>query len=95
MYAAYQVIQLILRLLVYTFIGKWLLRRLAGPGYRANPVWRLFDIVTRPIWRFTRMIMPAIVPDSAIGAVTILLLLAANLALYMLFFSQGWLDPTG
>lgn len=87
----FQIIQLILRLLIYTFIGKGLLALLAGARHRHNPVWKLFDAVTRPVWRLTRIAAPRFVPDAAIASLAILLLILANLGLYMLFYSQGWL----
>lgn len=92
-HALFQVIQLLIRLLVYTFIGKGLLALVAGARYRENAVWRLFDAVTRPVWRLTRAIAPRCVRDAAIAWLAVFLLLAINLALYMLFYSQGWLMP--
>ncbi|MDD3528317.1 MAG: hypothetical protein PHS77_00430 [Gallionellaceae bacterium] len=92
-YALFQVAQLLLRLLIYTFIGKGLLALLAGPKHRDNAIWRLFDAVTRPVWRLTRAITPRRIHDAAIAWLAVFLLLALNLALYMLFHSQGWLTP--
>lgn len=91
--ALFQVGQMFLRLLIYTFIGKALLALLAGANYRANPVWRLFDVVTRPVWRLTRAVAPRRVPDAAIGLLSVILLIALNLGLYMLFHAQGWIAP--
>ncbi|TCJ12829.1 YggT family protein [Parasulfuritortus cantonensis] len=91
--ALFQVIQLILRLLIYTFIGKGLLALLAGPGYRDNAVWRFFEAVTRPAWRLTRTLAPRFVRDGAIAWLAVFLLILANLCLYMLFHYLGWLTP--
>lgn len=93
MYAVFQIVQLLLRLLIYTFIGKGLLALMAGANYRENPVWRLFDTVTRPVWRLTRVLTPRFIRDPAIGPLAVFLLIALNLGLYMLFYSQGWLTP--
>jgi len=93
--ALFQVSQMFIRLLIYTFIGKALLTVLAGANYRANPVWRLFDAVTRPVWRLTRTIAPGWVHDTAIGLLSVVLLIALNLGLYMLFHSLGWIAPLG
>lgn len=92
-HALFQVIQLVLRLLIYTFVGKGIVALVAGAGYRENPIWRLFDAVTRPVWRLTRILAPRFVDDAAIAWLAVLLLLAANLGLYMLFHYQGWIMP--
>lgn len=93
MYALFQVVQLLLRLLVYTFIGKGLLALLAGNRYRENTVWRFFDAITRPLWRLTRAVTPRFIDDIAIAYLAVLLLVALNIGLYMLFHSQGWITP--
>ena len=93
--ALFQVSQMFIRLLIYTFIGKAPLTVLAGANYRANPVWRLFDAVTRPVWRLTRAITPRLVADAAIGLLSVLLLIILNLGLYMLFHALGWIAPLG
>ncbi len=87
------IIQMAIRLLIYTFIGQGVLALLAGPGYRSNVVWRFFDVITRPIWRLTRAIAPRFVGDAVIGFLAVLLLIAVNIGLYMTFHSQGWLTP--
>lgn len=92
--ALFQLIQLGLRLLIYTFIGKGVLALLAGQAYRENPVWRLFDAITRPVWRMTRKVTPGFVGDAAIAWLAVCLLIVLNLGLYMLFYSQGWLAST-
>jgi hypothetical protein len=92
-YALFQILQLAIRLLIYTFIGKALLAVLAGAAYRENPVWRLFDAVTRPVWTATRAVMPRRLPDAMIGGLAVFLLIALNIGLYMLFYSQGWITP--
>lgn len=92
-YALFQIIQLLLRLLIYTFIGKGVLALLVGANHRDNAVWRFFDRVTRPVWRLTRALTPRAVPDAAIAWLAVLLLAAANLGLYMLFHYLGWLAP--
>lgn len=93
MYALFQIAQLALRLLIYSFLGKGLMTLLAGAGHRENVVWRFFDAATRPAWRLTRRLAPRFVGDAAIGPLAVFLLLALNLGLYMLFYSQGWLTP--
>mgnify|MGYP001083303153 CR=1 FL=1 len=92
-YALFQVIQLGLRLLIYTFIGKGLLALMAGAKHRDNVVWRFFDAVTRPVWRLTRALAPRRIDDAAIAWLAVFLLLALNLGLYMLFHHQGWIVP--
>jgi hypothetical protein len=93
MYSLFQVIQLLLRLMVYTFIGKGLLALLAGSRYRDNFIWRFFDTVTRPLWRLTRALAPRFIADTAIAYLAVLLLITINIGLYMLFYSQGWITP--
>lgn len=91
MYALFQIIQLLIRLLIYTFIGKGLLALLVGGRYRENTVWRFFDAITRPIWRLTRAISPRFIDDIAIAYLAVFLLIALNIGLYMYFHSQGWI----
>jgi uncharacterized protein YggT (Ycf19 family) len=93
MYALFQIVQLVLRLLIYTFIGKGLLAFLAGQAYRNNVVWRFFDAITRPVWRLTRAITPRFVGDGAITFLAVLLLIIVNIGLYMFFHNQGWITP--
>lgn len=93
MYALFQIVQLLIRLLVYTFIGKSVLALMLGEGHRNNPVWRLFEAVTRPVWRLARAVTPRFVPDSAISVLAVCLLIALNLGLYVFFYQQGWITP--
>lgn len=87
--------QMLIRLLIYTFIGQGLLALLAGPAYRENVVWRFFDAITRPAWRLTRGLAPRSIGDRAIAPLAVVLLLLANIGLYMLFYSQGWITTGG
>ncbi len=92
-YALFQLIQLLLRLLIYTFVGKALLVLLAGAGYRTNPVWRLFDKATAPVRAVVRWLAPHRLSERWFDLLAILLLLTLNLILYMAFYSQGWISP--
>ncbi|MCP5278975.1 MAG: hypothetical protein H6935_11520 [Thiobacillus sp.] len=94
-FALFQVLQMVLRLLAYTFIGKGLLALIAGPAYRDNVVWRFFETITRPFWRLTRWLAPRFIADRFISPLAVALLLLSNLGLYMLFHSQGWLGARG
>jgi hypothetical protein len=91
MYALFQVMQMLIRLLIYTFIGKGLLVLLAGPAYQENVVWRFLDAVTRPVWLLTRRLAPGCIGDRAIAPLAVVLLILSNLGLYMLFHAQGWI----
>lgn len=93
MYALFQIVQLVLRLLIYTFVGKGALALIVGAGHRENPIWRLFDAVTRPAWSLTRAVTPRFVGDAAVSYLAVFLLLAVNLGMYMFFYSQGWIRP--
>lgn len=94
-HALFQVLQMLLRLLVYTFIGKGILALMAGPAHRNNVVWRFLDAVTRPVWRLTRALVPRFIGDRAITPLAVLLLLLANMGLYILFHAQGWFPARG
>ena len=93
MYVLFQVVQLLIRLLIDTFIGKGLLALLAGAHHRENVVWRFFDAITRPVRRLTRALAPRFIHDGGIGFLAVFLLIALNIGLYMLFHSQGWITP--
>lgn len=93
MYSVFQIAQLVIRLIIYTFIGKGLLAILAGANYRENFIWRFFDTLTRPFWKLTRLIAPKFIHDATISYLTVFLLIALNVGMYMFFFSQGWITP--
>lgn len=94
-YALFQVLQMALRLLAYTFIGKGLLALMVGPAHGENVVWRFLDAITRPVWRLTRRLAPGFIGDRAIAPLAVLLLLLCNLGLYMLFHALGWISARG
>lgn len=94
-YALFQVLQMALRLLAYTFIGKGLLALMVGPAHRSNVVWRFLDTITRPVWQLTRRLAPGFIGDRAIAPLAVLLLILCNLGLYMLFHAQGWITTRG
>ena len=94
-YALFQVLQMLLRLLVYTFIGKGALALIAGPAHRDNVVWRFLDAITRPIWCLTRWLAPRFIGDRAIAPLAVVLLLLANIGLYILLHALGWITARG
>ena len=63
------------------FLGQGVLWLLAGASREKNPVYQVFRIVTSPVTRLTRAIMPRIVLDQHIWLVAFLLLLVAWLVL--------------
>lgn len=92
-YAIFQVVQLLLRLVIYTFIGQGLLGLILGPRRQENGVWLAMDKLTRPFWRLTRRLIPGFIGDRAIAPLAIAGLLTLNLALYMAFHALGWIAP--
>ena len=94
-YSLFQVVQLLLRLLIYTFLGQGVLGLMLGPRRLENGVWQAMDKLTRPLWRLTRRLTPAFIGDRAISLLTLCGLLAVNLALYMVFHALGWIPSRG
>jgi uncharacterized protein YggT (Ycf19 family) len=91
MFKVYQLLSLALGALTWTLIGRGILALLLGERRRDNLVYRFFSGITSPLFRLSRLLSPPFVADAHLGYVALFLLLALRLALYMLFYSQGWI----
>jgi hypothetical protein len=91
MFQVYQIIQIIIRVLIYTFIGQGALAVMIGARRSENFVYRFFSQITYPVWKLTRLITPRFIPDQQVGFFAVFLLLVLNVALYMFFYAQGWI----
>ena len=67
------IVQLLATLALLFLLGKGVLYLLAGRNRERNLFYQLFQIVTRPILRFTRWITPRVIVDRHIPFVAFLL----------------------
>lgn len=68
--------KLIAEIALMALFGQWVLGLLAGTKRDTNVVYRLLQVITGPIVRFTRLIAPRFVPDRYIPLGAFLLLSA-------------------
>lgn len=67
-------LKLLAEVALMALAARWVLGLLAGAGREQNPVWQLFDVVTRPLVRGARCITPRVVIDRHLPMVAFLLL---------------------
>lgn len=91
MFKLFQILLLIDGVFMWTLIGQGLLGLLVGAKREANFIYRFMSLITRPVWKLTRIITPKFVGDAYIGLIAIFLLLALRLVLYMVFSYYGWI----
>lgn len=63
----------VIELIGLCLLGQGILFLIAGTGSGRNPIYRFFDIVTTPPRQLVRCMMPSMVPDRIIPALTFLL----------------------
>ncbi len=69
------IIKAISEILVLTLLGQGVLWLIAGKARESNFVYKLFAVVTRPVMRLARLIMPRFVLDRHIWMVAVLIVL--------------------
>jgi hypothetical protein len=62
-------IKLLAEIALLAMLGQAALGLLAGAGRQANPVYRLFQALTRPLYRVARWCSPRFVPDRHVPLV--------------------------
>lgn len=95
MLTIYTLIQFMLAVLMWTLVGRGVLRLLIPGEPMANPVYRLFSWALWPVLAPLRATLGRVVPAAHLGGYALFLLLAARVGFYMLFYSQGWLVLPG
>jgi len=91
MFLVFQILQIGIGLLMWTLIGQGVLALLIGERRHGNAVYRLFQAVTWPLWRITRILSPIRLGEFQTGLVAFFLLLALRFAVYMAFYAMGWI----
>ncbi len=71
----------VIEMLGLCYIGQAILYALAGSGRAGNPIYRLFDLITRLPRRLLAALMPASVGSASIAIVSFLILLLAWIGL--------------
>jgi hypothetical protein len=84
----YQLPNLILAMMMYTIIGRFLLS-LAFPPDSDKVVWRVFVQITDPIIKATAFISPANVPERVIYLFAFLWLFVIRIVLYIILRMYG------
>lgn len=92
-FTLFQLIQIALGFLMWSLIGQGVLALLIGQRRHVNAIYRVFQFMTWPAWSFTRAITPRFVADPQVGYVAFFLLGVVRLAVYLVFYRQGWI-PT-
>lgn len=69
-------------------IGQGLVGFLAGKSRQDNFVYRIFQVVTSPIYKFSRFISPRFIADTYMGLVSFLLVFWSWVAL---IFAKGYI----
>jgi hypothetical protein len=67
------VVKAISEILALSLIGQGILWLVAGSTRESNFVYRLFSMLTGPVLRLARLVMPRVVPDRHIWMVAVLL----------------------
>lgn len=68
------IVKAISEIVAFSMLGQGILHLIAGQRRESNLVYRMFATITRPVMRFSRMIMPRFVLDRHIWMVAVLLL---------------------
>jgi len=91
MLTTYTLLSFVIAVLMWTLIGRGVLRLLIPGDPMKNPVYRLFTWALWPVLAPLRATLGRVVPHSHLGWYAFIILLALRIGLYMLFYSQGWL----
>ena len=91
MLTTYTLLSYVIAVLMWTLIGRGVLRLLIPGDPMKNPVYKLFSWALWPVLAPLRATIGRVVPHSHLGWYAFIILLALRIGLYMLFYSQGWL----
>lgn len=91
MLTLYTLLQYALAVLMWTLIGRGVLRLLIPGDPMRNPVYRLFTWACWPLLAPLRATIGRWAPHAHLGWYALILVLALRLGLYMLFYGMGWL----
>ena len=77
MFLLVTIIKMLAEIALLLLLGQGLLALLAGPARTGNPIFRLLQILTAPVLRLTRLLLPRQVLDRhlTLAAVALLLLI--------------------
>lgn len=87
MLLAVSIVKLIAEIALLCIAGQWVLGLLAGAKRDTNTFYQLFQVLTRPFMRGTRLITPRLVLDRHVPLVAFLLLVFIWLAMTALKIS--------
>lgn len=91
MFTLFQVLMLIDGFFTWTLVGQGALFAIAGRSRHDNAIYRLFGLLTTPIISLTKRAIPIKMSELAAGVVTLLWLIALRLAIYVIFYYNGWI----
>ena len=91
MLTTYTLLQYLLAVLMWTLIGRGILRVMIPGDPMKNPVYKLFTWALWPVLARSGASLGRLVPESHLGWYALILLLMLRLGLYFLFYGQGWL----
>ena len=70
------VMRALIEVALLTLLGQGVLALLAGSGRATNPVYQLFQVITRPAIKMVRFITPRLVDDKRLPMLTFFVLFA-------------------
>ena len=91
MLTLYTLLHYALAVVMWTLIGRGVLRALIPGDPMRNPVYWIFTWVCWPLLAPLRATLGRWVPLSHLGWYALILVLGLRLGLYMLFYGMGWL----
>jgi tryptophan-rich sensory protein len=91
MFQIFQLIQIVIGFFMWTLIGQGALALLIGEKRHTNPVYRLFQFVTRPLWRAVERFVPARWSALQVGLTILAVLVILRFAVYTVFYALGWI----
>jgi uncharacterized protein YggT (Ycf19 family) len=84
----------VLAAVMYTVLGRLLLSFFVPPDWQ-NYIWRAFVRITEPVVRLVRYVTPVGVPHVVVLVFTILWLMVARVAFFLIMAAWGLLPKVG
>jgi hypothetical protein len=91
---SYTVLNFLLAMAMYTLMARFVLAIFFHDSSNMV-IWKVFRQVTDPVLRLFQYITPAVVPAGLVMIFALVWIIAARLALLLVYLSNGWLNLGG
>jgi hypothetical protein len=91
MFILFQLLQIVLGVWMWTLLGRAVLWMLIPGDARTNLIYRVMSLACWPVLAPLRALLPRSVPEAHLGFYALVLVLVLRVALYVLFYTQGWI----